>query len=604
MRGEGAALELGGVRLRDTACGELLGRFPELEGHFSTHGYWPADLLLVFDSRANRDVLLSTAANPLDGRDFTLRFGVWKRQLQATRRSLRFWVHLEVVGVPPVAWNLDTAKPILGSSSWLERLGSEMANRTDMGSFRITAWTDDVASLPKSKRLWLAEPLLFADDDDDLLLPVEALIPDEVALLDYEATVHVVKVEDSATHPPPGGAPGHSSGGGRSEDDDSGDDRGNGRPASGRHQQPLARPSAALDAGNRAPLRRWRGGAERRVALGATTVVQPWPSQAAQADGRVEPAPAQAGLARTVGAPPLLEQQQVGIAEAAAVQLGSRPASPKPQSGLKSLSVDNVELERDGGTNFFGFHLNLSPSSPSSAGDCASSARTGGWPKANPVLWLVEDGPLSPTGPLLPTGSVGSLDSWRSTKDHNPPTPMSMFTVELSQGASPLRTQADEVEEGEIVEIGAATPPATSRPAQEAASPVVCPPPTAASMDVECMLSFRDRCRAKRAALLPRPAPRKPRKKRTPPSVVRRSARCAGRFAQGTPIKQQQKWLMVQLEIAREGEVIGDEALVAYLKYFEEKSMTSEHLTACLALFGWQASALPLVDGGDVDAVV
>ncbi|KAM0886097.1 hypothetical protein ACQ4PT_029921 [Festuca glaucescens] len=59
----------------------IVERFPELEGHFSVHGYWPADLLLVFDSRANRDILLTATANLFDGRDFTLRFGVWNHQL-------------------------------------------------------------------------------------------------------------------------------------------------------------------------------------------------------------------------------------------------------------------------------------------------------------------------------------------------------------------------------------------------------------------------------------------------------------------------------------------------------------------------------------------
>jgi hypothetical protein len=152
------------------ASAAVLERFPELEGNFSVHAFWPVELLLVFDTRANRDVLLSAAANPLDGRVFSLRFGVWNRQLQATRRNLRYRVHLEVVGVPTVAWSLDTAKTIISSSVWVERLGSETASQADMGSFRITAWTDDLASLPKSKRPWLAEPLVFDKDDDDLLL--------------------------------------------------------------------------------------------------------------------------------------------------------------------------------------------------------------------------------------------------------------------------------------------------------------------------------------------------------------------------------------------------------------------------------------------------
>ncbi|KAM0850333.1 hypothetical protein ACQ4PT_053176 [Festuca glaucescens] len=100
----------------------------------------------------------------------------------------------------------------------------------------------------------------------------------------------------------------------------------------------------------------------------------------------------------------------------------------------------------------------------------------------------------------------------------------------------------------------------------------------------------------KKAALLPRPAPRKPRKKRSPPSVVRRSARVAGRFARGGSIKLQQRILIRQLGIAREGEVISDEALQAYLRYFDEKPMMADHLAACLALFGWLPDALPVAE--------
>ncbi|KAM0881431.1 hypothetical protein ACQ4PT_032986 [Festuca glaucescens] len=190
-------------------------RFPELDGHFSVHGFWLVGLLFVFDSRAKRDVVLM--ANPFDGRDFTLRFGVWNRQLQAKRHLFRFsvhlevvgvppvpWhlfrfsVHLEVVGVPPVAWNMATAKSLLGSSAWVEHMGMDTTNKSDMGSFRITAWTNDPAAIPKNKKLWLAEPLLFGDEDEDLLLPVDALIPEEVALLEFEVTVHLVRVEGDA----------------------------------------------------------------------------------------------------------------------------------------------------------------------------------------------------------------------------------------------------------------------------------------------------------------------------------------------------------------------------------------------------------------------
>jgi hypothetical protein len=110
------------------------------------------------------------------------------------------------------------------------------------------------------------------------------------------------------------------------------------------------------------------------------------------------------------------------------------------------------------------------------------------------------------------------------------------------------------------------------------------------------LAAFRERCRLKRASLLPRPPPRKPRKKRSPPSVVRRSARVAGRFASGGSIKMQQRILIHQLGIAREGEVISDDALQAYLRFFNEKPMTTDHLAACLALFGWLPEALPMAE--------
>jgi hypothetical protein len=102
-----------------------------------------------------------------------------------------------MVSIPPISWSLDTAKTVLGTSAWVERLGMETVNRSDLGSFRVTAWTDNLALIPLSKQLWLAEPLEFGNGDDDLLVPVEALIPEEVALLEFNFVVHLVRIEDT-----------------------------------------------------------------------------------------------------------------------------------------------------------------------------------------------------------------------------------------------------------------------------------------------------------------------------------------------------------------------------------------------------------------------
>ncbi|KAM0852915.1 hypothetical protein ACQ4PT_051438 [Festuca glaucescens] len=567
---------------RSAASAAVLERFPALAGRFSVHCFWPADLLFVFDSRASRDALLTT--NPLDGRDFTLRFAVWNRQLQATR-TLRYRVHLEVVGVLPVAWSMDTAKTILGSSAWVERLGSETANKADMGSFRVTAWTDDPATIPKAKRLWLAKPLLFGDEDDDLLLPVEALIPEEVAMLEYDAAVHLVRVEDT-TVSRGWSLPGDATG------DESGSDDG-GRGHMGEPEQDSVRPHhtaarGSSAAGQTAPSRRWRGGTERRVALGQTTRVQPWPSvqdDAVLADDGGRGLALNSLVVGRILSPHGSDQEQA-LVDAGGGDIDVNPGWRSAVGNSPVLEVDDDTVEAWDSSRF---------------GSSTSIQGVGlrWWPKASPVLWDREEDALLPTGPLSPVGSVGSVDSDRSVERGQQYAIASMFTVELSLAASPSTAPVDEVEEGEIVE----TVPVQMAPATRPDLPPITAQGGTPSTDINCGLaSFRERCK-QREALLPRPAPKKPRKK-TYPTVVRRSLRVAGRFAPGTPIKQQQKTLMIQLGIAREGEVIGDAALEAYLRYFKEKPMSAEDLSTGLALFGWLPEVMPLADGGDVDLVV
>jgi hypothetical protein len=85
------------------------------------------------------------------------------------------------------------------------------------------------------------------------------------------------------------------------------------------------------------------------------------------------------------------------------------------------------------------------------------------------------------------------------------------------------------------------------------------------SLDLALPLaSFRERCHQRKAALLPRPLPKRPRQKRAPPSTVHRSRRVAGRFAPRTPVSRQQKALMLQLGLAREGEVMKNLRLGCY----------------------------------------
>ncbi|CAM0906138.1 unnamed protein product [Alopecurus aequalis] len=97
-------------------------KIPRAGGNFSVHVHWPSDFLLVFGSRRIRDEVLT--AGEIHGDGFSVRVSPWNRQLQATRCPLRFRVLLEMTGVPAHAWNRTTAAIVLGSSAWVERLGT------------------------------------------------------------------------------------------------------------------------------------------------------------------------------------------------------------------------------------------------------------------------------------------------------------------------------------------------------------------------------------------------------------------------------------------------------------------------------------------------
>jgi hypothetical protein len=115
--------------------------------------------------------------------------------------------------------------------------------------------------------------------------------------------------------------------------------------------------------------------------------------------------------------------------------------------------------------------------------------------------------------------------------------------------------------------------------------------------------SFRSSCRLPTSPILPRPSTRRCRPRKTFAGPVRRSGRIRGRFAAGSPIRQQQRTLITRLGLAREGEVIGDEALDAYLDLFA-RPLRQQHVDVVLRLFGWQPDALPLSDEALVECMV
>ncbi|KAM0914766.1 hypothetical protein ACQ4PT_011305 [Festuca glaucescens] len=275
----------------------LAARVPRAEDNFTVHRSWPADFLFVCSSRRVHDEIM--AADASHGRDFSLRFTPWNRQLQAMQCRMRFRAHFELTGAPAHAWNRTTATAILCSDAWVECLGAATANREDLGRFQVVAWTNNASAFPKTKEVLIEEPDDLMEEDEGLVLPGSALIPLEKKILRYRVTVHVAHAEDmlpvdeesdgdedrdgGGDHGPERRRDGgdrsdhrrdeHGNRDGRQEEDERGCGRGrDGREERGR--RPLSRHGDAL---RRRPSGGGGWGGSRRVALNTVSEVTPWP---------------------------------------------------------------------------------------------------------------------------------------------------------------------------------------------------------------------------------------------------------------------------------------------------------------------------------------
>lgn len=113
-------------------------------------------------------------------------------------RKALFRAHIEMEGVPPHVWNLSTAASLLGPACSIERLGTTTASKEDLGHFSVFAWTSDPCLIPREKTLQIPEAPAVDDEEDDLMLLPEMIIPSEVNLLEYRVFVHLLRVEDSS----------------------------------------------------------------------------------------------------------------------------------------------------------------------------------------------------------------------------------------------------------------------------------------------------------------------------------------------------------------------------------------------------------------------
>lgn len=130
----------------------------------------------------------------------------WTRLAHAVPSVLFIRVNLELDGVPPPhVWSLDTASKLLAPSCWVEKIEEATSRKTDMSTFRLTAWTRDTTSIPTSRPLEVAEPeIVTTYDDPGLQLTFGNLPPflRQKKTLTYEVLFHIRSVADFTPRSP------------------------------------------------------------------------------------------------------------------------------------------------------------------------------------------------------------------------------------------------------------------------------------------------------------------------------------------------------------------------------------------------------------------
>ncbi|KAM0859781.1 hypothetical protein ACQ4PT_046963 [Festuca glaucescens] len=549
----------------------LAARVPRAEDNFTVHRSWPADFLFVCSRRRVRDEIM--VADAAHGRDFSLRFTPWNWQLQAMQCRMRFRAHFELTSVPAHAWNCTTATAILCSDAWVECLGAATANQEDLGRFQVVAWTNNVSVIPKSKEMLIEEPNDLMEEDDGLMLPGSALIPLEKTMPRYRVSVRVAHAEDilpvDDRSDGEDGGDGGEGGDGPGRRRDGGDkpyqrrggcdsrdgrheERGYGRGREDHRRQSHSR--------HRDPLRRrpsggggWGG--SRRVALNIAAEVTPWPEVK---DDDVDKVVDGVDHMHPVG--PAVESSPRLSVDREAGALQQVLAAP----GWATPLPTRVQLEEE----------------DSEEGECRtrqfeSVVKEPETPLTDQFVDQdhVQNCQLSSSG-ILPTPS---FQGWTSPEESvgsvggcSPRSVLDYFPVSVSPFDKGLQVGPTAVES---VSLGM-------------------------GHDFAC---FRSTCRKPISLVLGRPA-RKCRKKKVYSGLVRRSGRICGRFAAGIPIRQQQRTLMTRLGIAREGDVIGDEALDAYLDLFAIP-LRQQHLDVVLRLFGWTPDDLQTASDAPVECL-
>ncbi|CAL4972951.1 unnamed protein product [Urochloa decumbens] len=182
--------------------------------------FHPDHFLVVCGRQETRDRILAASPIPLAGSSLLLR--PWTRLVNATSLTLYRRVRLELLGIPPHAWNVKTVRKLLAPHCWVEKLEPATESKADLSVFSLFAWTEDPAAIPHFRRLVIAEqelPVVYPDPERQLIFGSVTPYLRQKRTLFYTVEIHLRSIADFTSRSP--STSGSSS---PSEDGDSGPD--------------------------------------------------------------------------------------------------------------------------------------------------------------------------------------------------------------------------------------------------------------------------------------------------------------------------------------------------------------------------------------------
>lgn len=110
-------------------------------GTFTLNPFYLEHFFIECTSRETREAILRSSPLPVNGTHLVLM--PWTRLAHVEAATMKFKASIEMEGIPPHAWDEDTAAKILAPSCWLHSVEQETLNKTNLSAYKLTAWTSD-----------------------------------------------------------------------------------------------------------------------------------------------------------------------------------------------------------------------------------------------------------------------------------------------------------------------------------------------------------------------------------------------------------------------------------------------------------------------------